>query len=359
MRRTFTILPCAIVASVLIACVGDYQGSESSIYAGGDAGDDAAESSDDAGEPAYLQSPDDESSGGGLDEEGDPIKFDLQLDSDAPAADQAPCPVDILFVIDNSGSMEQHKDNIVAAFDNFIAEMVTALEPDTPVHIGITRATGFFDPGNGSGWSDPSCEFGFLDGTWNPPVISTNGINGQQGRLFKHHEKTFFEFVIGSDSTMLGEWFKGALYEAIALDDSSNSESVVAAAAYSFHPVNAEANAGFLREKAVLVLFLISDAPDATPADVPTSDLIALVSAAKSGCGDACVLPTGIIQSYCYQGAENVNTRLTDFMHGFGSPPAALDFFHMNQAPESFTSALGATLAQTIAFTCENYVPEG
>ena len=41
----------------------------------------------------------------------------------AGCADQ----VDILFVIDNSGSMSQHKDNIVAAFGLFVAEMVDTL----------------------------------------------------------------------------------------------------------------------------------------------------------------------------------------------------------------------------------------
>ena len=132
---------------------------------------------------------------------------------------------------------------------------------------------------------------------------------------------------------------------------------MVAAAAYPFHPINAEHNAGFLREKAVLVLFLISDAPDATPPEVLTSEFIDIVSQAKAACGDGCVLPTGIVQSACYGDPDNVNTRLFDFMNGFGAPPAAIDFFKLNMAPESFSSVLGTTLAETIAYTCEYIVP--
>jgi hypothetical protein len=84
-----------------------------------------------------------------------------------------------------------------------------------------------------------------------------------------------------------------------------------------------------------------------------------MVSEAKAGCGDGCVLPTGIVQGACYDSPGNTNTRLMDFMSGFGSPPAAIDFFYLNEAPESFTSVFGATLAQTIATTCEDIVPSG
>ncbi|MFO7561953.1 MAG: hypothetical protein R6X02_04875 [Enhygromyxa sp.] len=364
MRRTVELPLCvtiAIVACSAIACVGNsgesglppFAASEGGLE-DGDTGEAPAESGDDMGEydrysPRY---PDDSS------DEGDEpsIKFDLS-DHDYLVDKEVPCGVDILFVIDNSGSMSQHKQDIVDAFDSFIDEMLAALQPGTPVHVGITRATGFFDPGNGSGWNDPSCNFGFLDGVWNPPTQANNGVNGQQGRLYENDGLRYFEYHIGESPTMLGDWFEGALMGSIAIDLASNSESVVAAAAYPFHPVNAEYNAGFLRSKAVLVLFLISDAPDATPAEIPTADFIDIVSEAKAECGDGCVLPTGLIQSACYGDPGNVNTRLFDFMNGFGAPPAALDFFKFNMPPESFTSVLGTTLAESIAYTCEHIVP--
>lgn len=354
---------CAIVASLIVACAGDSQGSPFDTFAasggGGESGDDdpgdgnaessEAESSD--GSLAFEFQQDDESDGGSEDED-DPIKFDF-IDPDAPALVDTSCGVDILFVIDNSGSMGSHKNAIVNAFDNFIAEMVAALDFGTPVHIGVTRATGFFDPGNGSGWIDPECTFNFLDGSWNPPTQANNGTNGQQGRLYEYEGQRYYEFVIGENTTAAEQWFEGALSEAIALVGASNSESVIAGAAYPFHPINADYNAGFVREQAVLVLFLISDAPDATPAEVATGQLISMVTAAKSECGEDCVLPTGILQSICYDNPLNQNTRLYDFMNGFGKPPAAIDYFKGNQPPQSFTSVLGATLAETIANTCE------
>lgn len=346
---------CAIVACPLIACVGNSHESQFDTFAaGGSEGDDEgerpAESSDDAGVSYELQRDDDSESGS--DDGSDPIKFDI-IDPDASPTDKTSCGVDILFVIDNSGSMGQHKQDIADAFDNFIAEMVAALDFGTPVHIAVTRATGFFDPGNGSGWGDPECTFGFLDGGWNPPTKNNNGNNGQQGRLFDHQGKRYHELVIGENTGMAEQWFEGALYEAIALDAASNSETVIAGAAYPFHPINADYNAGFLREQAVLVLFLISDAPDATPAEFPTQDMIQMVIDAKPDCGEACILPTGIVQSICYDNPNNINTRLYDFMNGFGGPPAAIDYFTASQPPESFTSALGATLAETIAHTCD------
>ncbi len=377
MRRTQSLHPCAIAALLTVACADDSHDPKYGIYAAGGpdgdgSGDSAAEfDSDSQGDGAYStgDSSDSGASAGSDDssfpddpgndsDDSPPIKFDIP-EPEFPEAKQAPCGVDILFIIDNSGSMSQHKDDIVDAFDTFIDEMIGALAPTTPVHIAVTRATGFYDPGNGSGWNDPSCEFGYIDGNWNPPTNTKNGINGQQGRLFENEGKTFFEYEIGEDPTQLGQWFESTLAEAILLDLASNTESVVAAAAYPFHPVNTAWNAGFLREKAVLVLFLLSDAPDAAPLEIPTSFFVDIVSQAKSGCGDGCILPTGIIQSTCYDTPDNVNNRLTEFMNGFGAPPAALDYFHMNEPPDSFTSVLGATLAETIAYTCENIVPAG
>jgi hypothetical protein len=359
MRRATVIL--ALIGSVCSGCadstssdaddvvttgtpttLGHAQDSRGETASGGDSTSDDADSDADP-------------SGG---DESPATKFDLpDADDHGPGHAERHCGVDILFVIDNSGSMSQHKDDIVAAFGLFVAEMVDTLPAGTWVHVGLTRATGFFDPGNGSGWDHPSCEFIFLDGTWSPPDQHHNGNNGQQGRLYESEGRRFYEFEIGQSPAGLAGWFQYALTHAIALDDASNSESVVAAAAYPFAPVNAEHNAGFLRDKAVLVLFLMSDAPDATPKEIATASLIELVSAAKADCGDGCILPTGIVQSMCYAEPGNTNTRVLDFMHGFGGPPAAIDFFTGNLGPASFTSVLGATLAETIAYTCEFVVP--
>lgn len=266
--------------------------------------------------------------------------------------------VDVLFVVDNSGSMQIHAQPTIAAFDTFVQEMVTVLPAGTSLHVGVTRATGFFDPGMAGGWGGGSCE-GFSDGAWNPPTVADNGVNGQQGRLFDQAGQRFFELDTDQDPQPLKDWFQAALTGAI--DGSaphSNSETVVAGAAYTFHPANAAHNAGFLREQAVLVLFLLSDSPDLSPKDVPTSEFIAMVSDAKASCGDMCVLTAGAIAVGCFGLPENTNTRLYDFMTGFGQADPPWTPLQFDMIPD-FEGVLGAALAEAVGATCENIPPIG
>lgn len=292
--------------------------------------------------------------------------FDVGTGLDAPGAcgaDDEGChcnAVDLLFVVDNSGSMQVHHDPIVAAFPLFVDQMFTALPPGTDLHVGLTRATGFWNPGNGGGWGGPACEAALTDGVFYPPTDGDNGVNGQQGRLFEHEGMRYFEVNTNDDPGPLSSWFDGALLGAI--DGSaphSNTETVVAGAAYPFHPVNDVVNAGFLRTNAVLVLFLLSDSPDLTPPEIPTSDFVEMVRSAKADCGgDVCVVTTGAIAGQCYQQPGNTNTRLTDFMDGFGKPPASWINLEYGMAP-AFGNVLGDALADAIATTCDEIDPEG
>ncbi|WP_266220762.1 hypothetical protein [Paraliomyxa miuraensis] len=268
--------------------------------------------------------------------------------------------VDLLFVVDNSGSMQIHHDPIVAAFPLFVDQMINALPPGTDLHVGLTRATGFFDPGNAGGWGGPACEAAITDGVFFPPTDGDNGINGQQGRLFEHDGMRYFEIDTDQDPTALSTWFDGALQGAI--DGSaphSNTETVVAGAAYPFHPANSGPNAGFLRTNAVLVLFLLSDSPDLTPPAIPTDDFVQMVRDAKAECGgDVCVVTSGAIAGACYDQPGNTNTRLYEFMNGFGKPPASWISLEFGMTP-MFGNVLGDALADAIATTCDEIVPEG
>lgn len=293
------------------------------------------------------------------------VKFDVGTQDDLPAGacnpDEENCgctAVDILFIVDNSGSMQEHAAPTVAAFDTFVNEMIAALPPGTSLHVGVTRATGFFDPGNSGGWGGGACE-GFADGMWNPPDVANNGINGQQGRLFEHEAQRFFEIDTDLDPQPLKSWFQGALMGAInGFDPHSNSETVVAGAAYPFHPANADFNEGFMRQQGVLVLFLLSDSPDLSPAAVPTTDFIDMVSDAKAECGDMCIITTGAIAGECYMNPANTNTRLTDFMNGFGQPPPSWINLAFGMQPD-FEGVLSTALADVIGSTCENIPPAG
>lgn len=291
--------------------------------------------------------------------------FDVGTAVDAPGAcgpDDPSChcnAVDLLFIVDNSGSMQVHHDPIVAAFPLFVDQMFSSLPEGTDLHVGLTRATGFWNPGNGGGWGGPACEAALTDGVYYPPTDGDNGVNGQQGRLYEHEGLRYFAVNTSDDPGALSSWFDGALYGAI--DGSaphSNTETVIAGAAYPFHPVNDAFNAGFLRTNAVLVLFLLSDSPDLTPPEIPTSDFVQMVHDAKAECGDVCVVTTGAIAGQCYDQPGNVNTRLYDFMNGFGQPPASWINLEFGMVPE-FGSVLGDALADAIATTCDEIQPEG
>jgi len=196
-----------------------------------------------------------------------------------------------------------------------------------------------------------------VDGVYYPPTDGESTTNGQQGRLYEHGGVRYFEHDTATPSQPLKDWFGGALTGAIAGDDHSNTETVVASTAWTFHPHNAAYNTGFMRDQSVLVLFLLSDAPDLTPASVPTSDFIGMVSTAKAACGDRCIITTGVINGGCYVDTGS-NTRLWDFMNGFGSAPPSYESFGFGGTP-NFEGVLGTALAEVIATTCESIPPVG
>ncbi len=278
---------------------------------------------------------------------------------DAASGEDCQCnAVDLLFVIDNSASMGVHRQAIADAFPTFIAEMNSSLPPGTDLHVGLTRGTGFYNPGNAGGWSGPSCEASITDGGWFPPDMGSSGQNGQQGRLFEWEGRRYFEVSTSEDPADLQTWFEGALEETISFAPHSCTETIVAGAAYPFHPSNAEYNAGFMRQNAVLVLFLVSDSSDLTPSRVPTSDFIDIVRDAKAECGgDDCIITSGAIQGECYDQPGNTNTRLVDFMAGFSKPAAS--WISLADKDLDFTGVLGSALAEAVVSTCEQILPEG
>jgi hypothetical protein len=345
------------------ACGGD--DTSVGLFSSGSDSTPATESADgeDAGGTAVSVSRGTEATSEGDDE--DDQKFDVGSVTDLPVicgpddADDPAChcnAVDILFVVDNSGSMNTHRENVKAAFDDLVGQMVAVLPDGTDLHVGLTRGTGFFDPGNSS--STSGCDTFTVDGQWNPPEIANNGVNGQQGRLYEHQGQRYFAMNTDDDPAPLLSWFEGALAGTIdGFVPHSNTETIVAGAAYPFAEINAAHNDGFVRDQAVLVLFLLSDTVDMTPAQVPTQDFIDMVSARKAACGDHCIITTGAIMGSCYDNANVQNTRLYDFMNGFGQPPAS--WIDIWQANPDFAAVLGTALADVVAETCNVIPPAG
>lgn len=292
----------------------------------------------------------------GLDDTGasgssdDGIKLDV-ASPDAPGVTQDYCNfVDILFVIDNSLSMNEYQTQLALQWDDFDDAMWDNLPPGTDLHVGMTT-TSFYD--GSCSESVFNCVSTASQQTilnhYIPPTAGNTGVNGEQGRLFEWDGRRYFEAVVGEDSGSLKLWFSQA---AVAAGETGCSfEMMSAAAGYAFHPANAAFNAGFLRDEgAVLVIVVLTDEPDKSPEGAATYHQ--MIVDAKAGCGGAdCVVVTGIYD----QCIEGVNNTLWQFLNLFPTFTTDGDI----DQPADYAAVVGSALAQVIGETCEQIPPAG
>lgn len=348
----------ALAAALLSACPGPEGQTSSTTSPTGNSGVsvDPSMTGADASSGIILPTTGD-LTGTAADTTGAPMKLDLPDNPDLPGCGA----VDVLFVIDNSKSMGQYQMALADAFPKFVDAMIANLPQKVDLHVGITT-TDFFCTGGGQACCPDACPIGNtqcqigstpeeiaqLEMFYVPPTEQNNMTNGAQGRLFVHEGMSFFQTNTSADPTPLKTWFTGA---AIAAGEQGSSlEMPVAAAAYSASPANAEANAGFLRDKdAVLLVFFLTNDPDASLE--PLKAYKDMLLAAKSQCGgDACILTAGLIKS-CVP-AEN--QKLWQFMKGFGEDPIWGDI----EDKTGYVEVVGQALAATIGDACIN-IPVG
>lgn len=90
----------------------------------------------------------DDSGGGGSETGFDTTPPDPTAAGDEGSSDAGCRAVDLLFVIDNSGSMEDEQANLISSFPGFINAMKSQLSQDLGYHVGITTSdlySGSFD----------------------------------------------------------------------------------------------------------------------------------------------------------------------------------------------------------------------
>jgi hypothetical protein len=258
--------------------------------------------------------------------------------------------VDLLFVIDNSLSMNEYQTQLALAWPTFVDEMWENLPPGTDLHVGMTTTS--FYTGSCSEF-EFNCETTASQSTildhYVPPTDGNTGTNGEQGRLFEYDGRRFFEAIVGDDPSELKTWFGQAAVA--AGEDGCSFEMSSAAAGYAFHPANAEPNADFLRDEgAVLVIVVLTDEPDKSP-EGPDA-YYDMIMAAKDGCGgDQCVVIAGIVDE-CIVG---VNNELWQFFGLFGNFQNSGSI----EEPTAYADVVGATLAQVIGETCDQIPPAG
>ena len=258
--------------------------------------------------------------------------------------------VDILFVIDNSLSMNEYQTQLALAWPTFVDEMWANLPVGTDLHVGMTT-TSFFDGSCSEGVFNcvtTASDQAVLD-HYTPPTEGNNGVNGEQGRLFEWNGQRYFEAIVGEDSSDLKLWFSQA---AVAAGETGCSfEMSSAAAGYALHPANDGFNAGFLRDEgAVLAIIILTDEPDKSPEGAAT--YYDMVLDAKADCGgDQCVLITGLVD----QCIEGVNNGLWQFFNQFGNFNATGDI----DQPTDYAAVVGSALAGVIGETCDQIPPAG
>ena len=259
--------------------------------------------------------------------------------------------VDLLFVIDNSLSMDEYQIALAGAWPSFVDAMWENLPQGTDLHVGMT-VTDFYS-GDSCFQTNFNCVASESDSTiatyYETPDGGSTGVNGEQGRLFEWDGRSYYEATVGEDNGDLKTWFSGA---AVAAGETGCSfEMISAAAGYALHPANEAANAGFLRDEgAVLVVIILTDEPDKSPEGADAYHQ--MIVDAKSGCGgDDCVIVAGIVNECIMSANEGLWQFFNSFprFNGVGS----ID------DPAAYASVVGDALAQVIGDTCNEIPPAG
>lgn len=268
--------------------------------------------------------------------------------------------VDVLFVIDNSGSMCSFQDGLAQAFPSFVDAMYEALPPGTDLHVGITTS-GFEVGGSHSESNCVAAETpATIDQYYTRPTEGNVAGGGLQGRLLPWEGQSFYAVDTGDPAgkPALTSWFSGAATSVGC--GVSSFEFNASAAAWALHPANAATNDGFLRDEgAVLVIFILSDEADQSLDMESLEFLHDTVVDAKSACGgDSCVVTGGLLGPWCIPDQN----AAYDFLASFGSEPIWGDIWGGNIISpdvDSYVQTVGDAFAQVVAQTCESIPPVG
>jgi hypothetical protein len=293
--------------------------------------------------------------------------------------------IDFLFVVDNSSSMFNHQEALTASFPGFI-EAIVDVVGTSDFHImvvdtdakadpndgcgecyercvqGVAKNCGFPDPDdsgapgicNGAACSDiapqtpDACDYvlgaGVTDDRWEQScAIQGTGryIQGGQPDLTETFECIARTGVYGTGKELV----MGAMVEAVGMNGPS------------------QCNEGFVRDDAILVVTLLSDAvyePGAgmwgTPVGTPQSWYDALV-AAKKGNAEA-IVTLGLLNAPSIPGGAcdwppASSDMYLEFLQMFGARGFA------NTVCTGDYAAFFASSLQTIDTTCDDFQPEG
>lgn len=257
---------------------------------------------------------------------------------------------DLLFVIDNSGSMCVAQEGLAGSLPGLVDAMFDALPVGTDLHVGIVT-TSFSDD---APYQEIACAANAgpltIENAYVTDVVVPG--NGYQGRLFEHAGLRYFEAntEIADDRAALTEWFTEAV---VSVGCSGGAfEFPSAAAAYALGPGNAEPNEGFIRDEgAALAIFALTDGIDLSLESIATYR--DMVLGAKTECGGAeCIVTAGLLSAEC---VPDTNPVIWQFLNAFGSEPrwGSIDDF------AGYDDVVNAALAEALVQACEEIDPVG
>lgn len=154
--------------------------------------------------------------------------------------------VDILFVIDDSGSMGDNQVSLVKSFPGFIKGIQDRLKSAQDVHIGVVTSDNYY-------YNTPGCtDIGSL--------VSKTGGPASSNRLCGPFDGGG-KYLLGSDSKLLERFACIAQVGAGGSDDERMARGLLNAVSAK-NAAPGGCNAGFLRPDSLLVVVLITDEDD-------------------------------------------------------------------------------------------------
>lgn len=279
---------------------------------------------------------------------GEPI-FDVGL-ADVPG-DSGCHKADFLFVIDDSGSMAEHQQQLLDSFPGFIEAILGSLDQLDSVHVGVITSDAY-------AWNAPGCqELGALvtqtGGADSSEAVCTPFVGGQ--RFFTEEDSLAAVFnCVGRVGT-----------------EGSGNELPLTATVQALQPELiglGGCNEGFLRPDAVLVVVIVSDDPPfpGTPDDawplVDTSVMHDAIVTAKGGDETSIVMigvvswgDTSCVCPWCCPGfgCMAANDNAIELVESFGDQGVLASVCADDYAP-----VLAQTI-ETIDATCAGFRPPG
>jgi len=174
-------------------------------------------------------------------------KFDLPPvpDAGAPMRETGCQKVDVVFVIDNSGSMLDEQQNLVNSFPDFVSEMQAKLEDTESYHVGVITS-------DGNAFNTPGCNM-------HGALVTKTGGTGSSNQTCTPYAsgKNYMD-----ETDQLGQKF--ACAGQVGTMGDGNEQPMFALGQALTPAINGPGacNDGFIRPDALLVVVVITDEED-------------------------------------------------------------------------------------------------